>query len=471
MNFDIGEYYHFGLNGSVYFMALPSCSIWQSDDSTLQAIEELKGSVGVPEEQVQAVLNKHFAADAIPGIVDGLKTSQILKPSGSDPGDEIYRRIPVESGHITHLICNVSHSCNLSCRYCYAESGRYGGEAGLIDEVTARKYVDFLLDHSGNSDRVGITFFGGEPLLNFPVIVSTVQYGIEKAAARGKRIKFDLTTNATLLDDEKIRFLDENRVMVTVSMDGPRETHDKTRLQKDGSGSYDLVVRKLEPLLKSRPVPARVTMTRLDLDVTKTVDHLLGLGFQEVGISPVDVHEDEEIGLNEDDMEHLSEEFERAADIYLKTALDGGYYGFTNVTNLLRQFHEGISKAYPCGAGMHLYAGDPDGKLYMCHRLVGRSDYSVGDLSNGIDAEKQTDFLTSVSMLNKEPCQDCWIRYICSGGCYYQSVLHYNDHTRPYLPKCDWLRRWFDKVLGVYVTLLEQNPSFIEEHTGDSLLC
>ena len=471
MNFDIGEYYPFRSNGSVYFMALPSCSIWQGDDLTFKAIEELKGGVQVSEERIHTVLNQHFPAEAIPDIIDGLKTSQILKPSGSGSGDEIYRNIPVESGQITHLICNVSHSCNLSCRYCYADSGRYGGETGMIDEATARSYVDFLLDHSGNSPRVGMTFFGGEPLLNFPVIVSTVQYAVEKAAERKKMIKFDLTTNGTLLDEEKISFLDRYRVMVTVSMDGPRETHDRTRLRKDGSGSYDIIVEKLKPLLKSRPVPARVTMTRLDLDVKMTIDHLLDLGFAEVGISPVDVHEDEELGLGEADMERLSEGFEGAADIYLKAALEGGYYGFTNVTNLLKQFHEGISKAYPCGAGMHLYAGDPDGRLYMCHRLVGRSDYSIGTLSDGIDTEKQKEFLTSVSMLNKEPCQDCWIRYICSGGCYYQSVLHYNDHTKPYLPKCDWLRRWFNKTLEVYVTLLEKNPSFIEKHAGDSLLC
>jgi len=107
----------------------------------------------------------------------------------------------------------------------------------------------------------------------------------------------------------------------------------------------------------------------------------------------------------------------------------------------------------------------------MCHRLVGRDDYCIGSLDSCIDEEKQVEFLTSVSVLNKEDCQECWIRYICSGGCYYQSVLYYSDHTRPYLPKCDWLRRWFHKCLEVYVTLLEKNPTFIEKHAGDALLC
>ncbi len=471
MYFDIGEFYPFRMNGSVYFMALPSCSIWRGDAPTMSAMEELKGRTGVSEDELATILQKHITPDSLTDVIDGLKSSQILLPSGGGSGHDFLSTIPVEPGSVTHLICNVSHSCNLTCRYCYADNGRYGGDATFIDEETARRYVDFLLEKSGKSDRVFMTFFGGEPLLNFPVIESTVNYGLRRASECGKTIAFDLTTNATLLDDKKIRFLNDNRILVTVSIDGPREVHDYTRIRADGTGTYETVIRNVLPFLKSRPVPARVTLTRKSLKVKEIIDHLLGIGFFEVGISPVDVTEEDDLGLRDEEMATLSAEFARAADNYLDMAIRGEYYGFTNVTNLLKQLHEGISKAYPCGAGMRLYAGDPDGQLYMCHRLVGRSAYSIGDLETGIDTEKQVEFLRSVSVFNKSPCRDCWIRYICSGGCYYQSVLHYNDHTRTYTPKCEWLRLWFHKCLEIYVTLLERNPSFIERQTGDSLLC
>jgi uncharacterized protein len=459
------------LNGDVFFMALPSGSIWRGDESILNAMTELRERTDVPEAEVIETLLRHITAATVPEAVENLRTSQILRPVGSDPGDEPYRKIPVEPGTVTSLVCNVSHTCNLTCSYCYAEQGQYGGKSALMDEATARQYVDFLIDNSGDAEKVNMTFFGGEPLLNFPVIVSTVRYGQAKAEEHGKKIGFDLTTNATLLDEKKIRFLNDNRIMVTISIDGPREIHDGVRVRRDGSGSYDQIVRNLEPFLKSRPVPARVTLTRRSLQVREIIDHLLGLGFVEVGLSPVDVSENAEMGLREDDMSRLGEEFERAADYYLETALAGGYYGFTNVTNLLKQFHDGVSKAYPCGAGMQMTAGDPDGNLFLCHRMVGRSDSAIGRLAEGIDTEKQAEFLTQVNLLNREPCQSCWIRYMCSGGCYYQSVLHYNDHARPYLPKCDWLRRWFHKNLEIYVTLLEKNPGFIEKYADTSLLC
>jgi len=471
MNYDIGEYYSFRLNGSVYFMSLPSCSIWRGDDLTLNAIEELRGRQRITELELHETLRKYLSPESVLETIKGLQVSQIIKPSGIGAGDEGYRQIPVEPGSITHLVCHVAHSCNLTCTYCYAESGLYGGEKGFTSEETARKYVDFLMEHSGKAPKVSMTFFGGEPLLNFPVVVSTVRYGREQAQARGKTISFDLTTNATLLDQKKIEFLNENRILVTVSIDGPREIHDRVRTRPDGSGTYDTVIRNLTPFLKSRPVPARVTLTKYDLRVKEIIDHLLGLGFFQVGISPVDATEEAEFGLGEEEMAVMSEEFDKAADIFLERALEGKYYGFSNITKLLKHFHEGVSKAFPCGAGMQLYAGDPDGRLYMCHRLVGRDAYCVGSLQDGIDTEKQAEFLASVSVFNKTPCDECWIRYICSGGCYYQSVLHYGDHTKPYTPKCDWLRRWFHKGLEIYITLLERNPAFLEKQTGDALLC
>jgi uncharacterized protein len=471
MNYDIGEFYPFRRNGSVYFMALPSCSIWRGDEASLRAMEELRGRTDVPEAEVFEALVRHGGAASVPDALESLKVSQLLRPTGGGSSDEPYRRIPVEPGIVTSLVCNVAHACNLTCTYCYAEQGKYGGRSGLMDEATARRYVDFLMDNSGDAEQVALTFFGGEPLLNYPVIVSTVRYGQKRASERGKKIKFDLTTNATLLDEEKIRFLNENRIMVTVSIDGPREVHDGIRTHRDGSGSYDEIVRNLGPFLKSRPVPARVTMTRRNLQAKAIVDHLLELGFAEVGISPVDVMENAETGLREEDMDGLMQEFERVADHYLESALAGRYYGFSNVTNLLKQFHDGVSKAYPCGAGMQLAAGDPDGNLYLCHRMVGRSDSAIGTLDTGIDRERQADFLNEVNVLNRGPCRSCWIRYICSGGCYYTSALHYNDHARPYLPKCDWLRAWFHKNLEIYVTLLENNPAFIEKYAESSMLC
>ncbi len=152
------------------------------------------------------------------------------------------------------LVLNLTNQCNLSCQYCY----EYGedkvatpeGKPKFMDFETAKSSVDFLLEQSAGRRHVHITFFGGETLMNFPLLKQVVGYATEQANAQSRFIDFSLTTNATLLTPAIIEFLSENRIGVTVSMDGPKEMHDKLRVFANGRGSYDIVeakVRALDP--------------------------------------------------------------------------------------------------------------------------------------------------------------------------------------------------------------------------------
>ena len=115
--------------------------------------------------------------------------------------------------------------------------------------------------------RAMVTFFGGETLMNFPVLKKTVAYARSRAAEVGKVIDFSLTTNATLLKPDVIDFLADERIGVTISIDGPQEIQDKFRVFHNGKGSYDVVAPKIKALLarhKSRPIGARVTLDPAD---------------------------------------------------------------------------------------------------------------------------------------------------------------------------------------------------------------
>ncbi len=97
------------------------------------------------------------------------------------------------------LCLMVAQECNLRCAYCFAGQGTYGG-GGLMAENTALRAVDYLMEASGAVRDVEVDFFGGEPLLNFPVVAAVVEYGTREAQARDKNISFTITTNALLLD-------------------------------------------------------------------------------------------------------------------------------------------------------------------------------------------------------------------------------------------------------------------------------
>ncbi|MCP4216796.1 MAG: radical SAM protein, partial [bacterium] len=134
-----------------------------------------------------------------------------------------------EAKSIFHISLNVTHKCNLHCVYCYGEDGSYGGPAVNMSEETARQAVDYLFRESGDSEKCSITLFGGEPLLNFPMVRFIINYAREEAAKLNKQIFFQMTTNGLLLDDEKTDYLIEENVGITFSMDGPKHIHDANR--------------------------------------------------------------------------------------------------------------------------------------------------------------------------------------------------------------------------------------------------
>ena len=94
-----------------------------------------------------------------------------------------------------------------------------------------------------------MTFFGGETLLNFPTLRTSVDYAKRKCAEAGKHVEFSLTTNATMLTEQIVDFLAEHKIGVTVSIDGDRELNDKMRVFSDGRGSYDVIVPRIKMLL------------------------------------------------------------------------------------------------------------------------------------------------------------------------------------------------------------------------------
>src|SRR5260370_9622502 len=193
------------------------------------------------------------------------------------------------------------------CHYCY----EYGedkvatpeGKPKFMDFETARSSVDFLLEHSAGRRAIHITFFGGETLMNFPLLKQVVVYANQQAAAQGCTIDFSLTTNATLLTPDIIEFLSEHHIGVTVSMDGPKEMHDHLRLFANGRGSYDIIEPRVRALIqghRTRPITARVTLTSGVTDVLRIYRHLKhDLGFHEIGFAPVTTSPNRRYPINE----------------------------------------------------------------------------------------------------------------------------------------------------------------------------
>ena len=178
----------------------------------------------------------------------------------------------------------------------------------------------------------------------------------ERAAAQDRRVDFSLTTNATLLTPAIIDFLSENRIGVTVSMDGPPELHDQLRVFANGRGSYDIVAPRVKALIqnhKTRPITARVTLTSGVTDVVRIFRHLKNdLGFHEVGFAPVTTLVRSPLLPSANRAWTACwNSFTRWRMSISKYALRGEMHGFSNVSDTIAEFMQGVNKSHPCGAG------------------------------------------------------------------------------------------------------------------------
>lgn len=144
---------------------------------------------------------------------------------------------------LNFLILQVTQNCNLRCEYC-VYSGNYRTRSHDNKRMSfdlAQKGIDFLYQHSRDSTRIIIGFYGGEPLLEFDLIKKCVFY-IEKLFY-GKKVIFTITTNATLLKESVVEFLVEKNFNLIISLDGPKEIHDKSRrFSNSKKSSYEALI-------------------------------------------------------------------------------------------------------------------------------------------------------------------------------------------------------------------------------------
>ncbi|SVA28684.1 uncharacterized protein METZ01_LOCUS81538 [marine metagenome] len=432
-------------------------------------LETLSKSPKVKTELIDK-LSGQFDIDLLLETIDELIEIRAIGDIDA-PKDLVPNDLPPAGFPLTTMVLNVTNKCNLACTYCY-EYGedkiidtQYGDQPKFMAEETAKESVEFLLEESRGQDVAHITFFGGETLLNFPVLQDTVAYARRRAAEEGKRIEFSLTTNATLLRPEIIEWLADNQIGVTISIDGPKEVQDGLRVFHNGKGSYDVVEPKIKELLKrhkTRPIGARVTLTQKNMDVLKIFRHLTeDMGFWEVGLAPVTTQDQRDYAITSEGKDDMLEQFGVLAQEWLECALNDEHHGFSNVKDTLEEIHKGVSKAYGCGAGLGLMGVATDGDVSLCHRFAGSPEHTIGSVTDGIDRDKQGEFLVDHHIASKTDCHTCWARPICSGGCYHEAHVQYGTSSHPNLHYCTWVRSWTHTCLEIYGALAEKNPKFL----------
>ncbi|MBW6461780.1 MAG: His-Xaa-Ser system radical SAM maturase HxsB [DPANN group archaeon] len=326
--------------------------------------------------------------------------------------------------------------CNQKCVYCYAASKPENDKTYDMTEDTARAVVDFIFQAPSN--KLTIEFQGGEPLLNFDIVKFVVKYAKEKAKQTKKDINFRIVTNLTIMDDEKLSWLVENKILLNSSFDGPKIVHDKNRFYDNGKGTYDEVTAWIKKLKdKDIHVGFMPTITRHSLPYWKEIiDEYLKYGqnrfwARRMNVGGFAVDTWNKIGYTS---EEYLDFWKKGLDYIIELNKDGKEIveGTINIflKNIIfsKKYQGFVCLASPCGCAWSQVSYNYKGDIYTCDEARSFDVFKLGNVKETTykDLYSSWDVLNIVDMTTGESfdCAECVYHPFC-GPCI---VDEYGEH-------------------------------------------
>ncbi len=414
-----------------YIYDVGSGSLHESDKATADYLKaKFEGEeidlTYISDEQMQEIL-----AD-----VEGLKDEGLLFK-------EEVKSYPLKSNEVKALCIHICHDCNMRCRYCFADEGAYHSARERMSFETAKAAVDFLIQNSGNRKVLEMDFFGGEPLMNLDVIKQTVEYAKAEGEKTGKKFLFTTTTNALLLNDETIDFFNREMENVVLSLDGRKEVHDAIRKSVNGKGTFDLIIEKIKRFISLRGEKSyyvRGTFTAKNLDFAKDVLFIADQGVDSISMEPV-VTDIEDLAIKKEHLPAIEKEYETLSEEYLERYKEGKAFNFFHF-NIDLEGGPCLSKRVSaCGAGNEYFSVTPNGDLYPCHQFAGDSKFRMGSVFEGITRTDTRELFKNSCLFTRKKCENCFAKFICSGGCNANNYHYNGDINDPYEITCAMMKK------------------------------
>lgn len=434
----------FSMNGYNIVLDVNGGAVHVLDDVAYDLLDFYKEK---SKEEILEILKSKYQEEKINEAYEEILN---LEKEGLLYTEDTYQYHPsfVHREPVVKALClNVAHDCNLKCKYCFAAQGDFGGEKELMSFEVGKAAIDYLIANSGSRKNLEIDFFGGEPLMNFEVVKQLVDYGRSVEKDYNKNIRFTITTNGVLLNDEIIDYINENMYNVVLSLDGRKEVNDNMRPTLNDKGSYDITLPRFKKLVEKRAKDKyyyiRGTFTRDNLDFSKDVMHFADLGFKLTSVEPVVGDESNPYALREEDLPKIFEEYEKFAVEYADRQLQGDGFKFFHFMIDLNQGPCVIKRITGCGAGNEYLSVTPNGDIYPCHQFVGNEEFKMANIFDEeiVLPENLKNMFREAHVYTKEECKQCWNKFYCSGGCHANAINFNNDISKPYELGCEMQRK------------------------------
>jgi len=374
-------------------------AIFNGDDMTLKLLPLKKYSFS---SQGQTNLNSVLPVHA----------SEIYKNEGKiDERPAIHR-----------LSLNVSNLCNMACKYCYANGGNYYTNGMLMDKRTAFNSVNFAYRNFSAIEL--INFFGGEPTLNEEIIELVCEFCIY-LHAKGMMPylpRFGLTTNGYIISSRMFDLLRRYNFSVSVSTDGPKMIHDKFRISKEHSGTFDAVANNIRSIIRMGIIPEfECTYTsehyRMGIDLAALMDFFYdNFGCRTLHCPMVIAESNSPLPVPLNTAVRL---YSDAIRYSIHNLMDGVPKSISIATRLLNNLTNRIPIYHYCPAGKSSITVNADGNIYACFMLMRGRGFCFGNV-NGNCHEFGNPNVIGILLENadkwKDPdCQSCWAKSLCFG--------------------------------------------------------
>jgi uncharacterized protein len=321
--------------------------------------------------------------------------------------------------NLNSLTLNITEACNLNCVYCY--------EQNKTDQAMTTDMMSHILTNLDLSKVGQINFFGGEPLLNWPVMKLCVDFCNENHITG----KIGMTTNLTLLTDEVIDYIDEYNLLVMISMDGIKEVHDKYR-----SNSWDTVYANIKKLIDrglGHLVQIRYTVyPESSHRLYEGIKNLMDMGLN--NLCPMAVTD---VPWTEEQYENFKQDHLKVIQLYIDTLATGRSVMIKDIEDLLYTILEPLpSEKVGCQLKPDTWISiNSDGSVYPCHRCFTVDspivdDMKLGDIYNGIDLE-QTKICHNKDLKLEQKCIECTVRFRCHLGCVMENIAINQEKYKP----------------------------------------
>src|SRR5690554_4152086 len=333
---------------------------------------------------------------------------------------------------VSNPILQVTQNCNFRCLYCnYSGSGKFDRQHNVkhMTWETAQKSLEFCFLRSSYSSNFNLSFYGGEPLLEYKLINKCIEYTNKRML--GKNIKYNMTTNFSIINDEIIEMLIKNNIYITISIDGNEDTHDKNRkLANDGSGTHKIVMQNLN-FLREKYLDYYLKCVQINCvwDLENSYDELLEFFTNEVfngvrvNITPVDNKRTENSYVLTQN--NIKQNYRCATTSILKgiglykNKVNGDvqwwykYNLFNRKLFYIKEMPSFYHHNGPCLPGYKRLFINTDGAFLPCEKVSNLSNaLCFGNVFDGFNFEKVKELL-NIGKLTEYECQNCWAIHFC----------------------------------------------------------